>query len=787
MSSDRPRPQSTPFSASILGAALLATGAGCASTATPPSVPAGNGSEVNSGGNLVRKTHFEDGRSLPWVTSFTRPASGEALVKEGALCLRVDHPGKNPWDAQLRHREMIIQMRHAYTVSFLVWADRKTKGRVKIGMSGPPYAEYWSKELELGPEPRRISEKFGMLQNDDPTAEFAFHLGGEMAGSAPVTVCIDRISLVDPEFVPAKEATDAPVSPLHVNQLGYFPHLSKHATLASDATQPLAWELVDQSGVVVHSGKTRPLGHDTDAGQRAHDLDFSAFSAPGHGYRLRVGEHESPPFEIGTDLYAKLKYDALAYFYLNRSGIEIAMPYAGQAQWTRAVGHPSDTAVPCASDIGCAYSLDVSGGWYDAGDYGKYVVNAGLSVWLLLNQYERATHLGRAAADFGDGKLRIPEAGNGAPDLLDEARWEIEWMLRMQVPDGQPNAGMAHHKMHDEEWTGLAVRPIKPAEVRRVLRPVSTAATLNLAAIGAMAARVYPSVDSAFADRCLEAAERAWTAATTHPVRLAAPDDLQGGGAYGDEQIDDESYWAAAELFVTTGKAVYGEFLQRSPFYRRLSREAAGVPSTMSWATTDALGTISLALVPHQAAPAEVQARRALLVQAGDEYLSMIERQPYRLPYEPGSRYPWGSNAIVLNNAIILAVAHDFSGEQKYLDGAVQGMDYLLGRNPVDQCYVSGYGFRPLRNPHHRFWSKQANPEFPEAPPGAISGGPNSDLQDPYAKAGLFGCAPQTCFMDHIEAYSLNEVAINWNAALAWLAAFLDEAGGRVSPTRASP
>ena len=103
-------------------------------------------------------------------------------------------------------------------------------------------------------------------------------------------------------------------------------------------------------------------------------------------------------------------------------------------------------------------------------------------------------------------------------------------------------------------------------------------------------------------------------------------------------------------------------------------------------------------------------------------------------------------------------------------------MDYILGRNALDQSYVTGYGERPLANPYHRFWCHQANNKYPKPPPGILSGGANSELQDPWVQAaGLKGCAPQKCFMDHGGAWSVNEVTINWNAPLAWVTSFLDE------------
>ena len=197
----------------------------------------------------------------------------------------------------------------------------------------------------------------------------------------------------------------------------------------------------------------------------------------------------------------------------------------------------------------------------------------------------------------------------------------------------------------------------------------------------------------------------------------------------------------------------------------------------MNWADTDALGLISLAVAPGVDAALQTHARK-LVTSGGDEYLKVMAGQGYRTPLAPaaGNRYFWGSNSFVINNLLVLALAHDFSKQPKYLDGVVTGMGYLLGQNPLGQSYVTGYGKKPLEHPHHRFWSQQANAKYPSAPAGALSGGPNSSIDDPYAKAaGLKGCAPEKCFVDHIEAYSVNEITINWNAPLAWVSAWLDE------------
>jgi endoglucanase len=140
---------------------------------------------------------------------------------------------------------------------------------------------------------------------------------------------------------------------------------------------------------------------------------------------------------------------------------------------------------------------------------------------------------------------------------------------------------------------------------------------------------------------------------------------------------------------------------------------------------------------------------------------------------------------VVANNAVVLALAHDFTGEDRYLEGVIQGMDYLLGRNPLNFSYVSGFGENAFENPHHRFWAHQKRSAYPHPPPGVLAGGPNSRLQDPTSSR-LSGCPPQRCYIDHVDAWSVNEVAINWNAPLVWMATFLDEKGRRKPPVGAA-
>ncbi|MEJ2299437.1 MAG: glycoside hydrolase family 9 protein, partial [Woeseiaceae bacterium] len=438
---------------------------------------------------------------------------------------------------------------------------------------------------------------------------------------------------------------------------------------------------------------------------------------------------------------------------------------------------------------GCPYTLDTTGGWYDAGDHGKYVVNSGISVWTLLNYYERSLTHAAATTTVADGVVAIPENANGQPDLLDEARYNLEFMLAMQVPDGTElslprgdqygnqdalvfdtvdASGMVHHKIHDEYWTGVPQAPhLDPAE--RYLSYPSTAATLDLAAVAAQCARLWDGIDPPFADRCLAAAQRAYAAAERVPDVLAY-NVMDGGGLYGDSSLDDEFYWAATELFITTGDARYAEAMRASSHF-------LAAPRHVGYTATASLGNLSLQRAPQRLTAFERSTLTDNLLEHADELLALTTSEGYRIPFD--GPYRWGSNSAFANTGLVLAHAFDAGGEERYRQGVVDAMDYLLGRNPNNKSYVSGHGENPMMNPHHRFWAHQADPAYPHPPPGALSGGPNFNdpAQDSIAAEIRADCAPQTCYRDHVFAYSLNEVAINWNAPLFWIAAFLDERG----------
>ena len=731
--------------------------------------------------DLLNNGDFSEGLGPWWTTSAITPdfSGSEA-------CMTFSEAGVNPWDVILGQHQIFVAEAGNYTLSFEARADKDITIRAILQENGGDYASYFATDVAVGTDLKTYTFDF-VSDLADPAATFQFQMGG----SVPATVCFNDIRLLGSA---PDETTDSgsDLPGIRVNQHAYLPRAIKQATIISEASEPLSWTLKDGEGTVLLEGQTEPFGMDASSGDNVHTLDFSEFQEEGEGFVLEVAGETSHSFAILADAYAQLKYDALRYFYHNRSGIEIEVQYTGggggsyapDEAWSRPAGHLSegvntgDFDVSCwpldkDANWSCDYTLDVTKGWYDAGDHGKYVVNGGISAWTLMNLYERALHISNDSS-FDDGTLNLPESGNGVPDILDEVRWQLEFMLAMQVPAGSDRAGMAHHKVHDESWTGLGLAPHEDAKTRYLVPP-STQATLNLAATAAQCARVWQDIDADFSETCLNAAERAWNAALDNPELYYDNCCDTGGGPYDDRDASDEFVWAAAEMFITTGEQAYLDHLQAASDFSSV-RIAGDSPSSMTWGDTAALGQISLLTVPNMLNEEALETLKNSLFEAADFYADLTNSEGYGLPFSAGPNltFPWGSNSSVLNNAIILGVAYDLSGKQDYLDSVTQAMDYLLGRNAMNQSYVTGYGERPLLNPHHRFWAKQTNGAFPSAPPGIVSGGPNTGLDDPLAASQLAGCIPQKCFLDHIDSWSTNEITINWNSPLAWVAAFLD-------------
>ena len=540
---------------------------------------------------------------------------------------------------------------------------------------------------------------------------------------------------------------------VRVNQLGHRPDGPKRATVVTAAPAPLPFAVRTEGGRIVHTGLTEPWpGPDPSSGLAVHTADFTALTGPYERLRLTADGATSHPFRIAADVYSGLAADALRFFHLQRSGVPISEATApGYGRPAGHVGVPpnrGDTAVrgwsgPDAARLYPGWRLDrpldVSGGWYDAGDHGKYVVNGGLSAALLLSAAERAP------------------AGPLAAALREEARWEVEWLLRMQVPAGERHAGLAFHRVHGDHWTPLPLAPHRDPS-RRVLHRPSTAAALNLAAVAAQAARLLP----ADRDRYLAAATTAYEAARREPDLLAPPDGgAFGGGPYDDATVADEFYWAAAELLLTTGEPRYGADVEASP----CARGDVFDPDGFDW--------------DEVAAPARMQLARAgaadpaAVLAAADRLVALQRSQPWGQPYAPAGGWDWGSTGRILANLVVLATAHDLAGLPRHRAAALAGLDFVLGRNAHGLSFVTGHGTETAHRQRVRHFGHALDPAFPPPPPGSLAGGPASKHYPGFPGDPRFaGLPPQFCYLDEPTSETTNDVCIRWNAALVWMAAY---------------
>ncbi|WP_328827096.1 glycoside hydrolase family 9 protein [Streptomyces sp. NBC_00252] len=756
----RTRLRTTRFRRTGWGAAFLASALTLATLAATPvdsALPVASAHASDAPYERVLNGTFDNGKTSWWSSGNT-----PSTVASGRLCADVPAGTVNVWDSMIGQNDIPLEAGQPYTLRFTASATRDVSIHAVLQLPAAPFTTTLNKTAALTTTPKTFQ-----FTGDSTAADLHAQLSFQQGGAAqPFTLCLDDVSLTG-GAVPPGGGRDFG-SPVRTNQYGYAVHGPKKASIVNAATKPVSWHLLNASGAVVTSGRTHVQGTDAASGDHVHIADFSSVRRAGTGYTLVVGDATSHPFAIAENPYQALSKDSLGYFYDVRSGTPIDSRYAGAA-YARPAGHigvapnKGDTAVPCLPGT-CDYSLDVQGGWYDAGDQGKYVVNGALAAWQLMDSYERSRAQGDVVG-LRDGLLSIPENHNGVPDVLDESRWETEFLLSMQVPAGEPLAGMVHHKVHDLAWTALPTRPDQDSQPRYLHAP-STAATLNLAAAGAQCARVWARYDAAFAHRCLTAAETAWKAALAHPDVYAPGDDSVGGGAYADTDVTDEFSWAATELYATTHDRAY---------LSRIDTEIT--PAGFSWRDTGALADLTVVRLPGRFPARMVAAARKRVLAVADGFVRDERSQGYPNPNLPtDGAYVWGSNSVTANNALVIATAYDLTRRDSYRSAVLESMDYLLGRNALNQSFVTGYGTQASHNQHNRIWAHQIDPNLPNPPAGSLAGGPDSALQDPVAQQNLVGCAPATCYIDDIYSYSTNEVAINWNSALAWVATFAADA-----------
>lgn len=548
---------------------------------------------------------------------------------------------------------------------------------------------------------------------------------------------------------------DTASRPIRLNQIGFYPAAVKKAIVVSDKGGEFFIQTIQKQ--TVFTGKLNTSLKPNFAGHIVQYADFSTFGKPGRYVLYIPSVGYSYPFEVKASVHKTVADAAIKAYYFMRSGTAMPEKYAGK--WHRAEGHP-DTVVlihPSAESEGRKVGSIISSprGWYDAGDYNKYIVNSGITTSTLLSLYEDFP------AYMKTVRLNIPESSNKVPDILDEVLWNLRWMLTMQ----DPTDGGVYHKLTNAAFDKFEM-PDKDKSPRYVVKK-GTAATLDFAAVMAQASRIfkqYPKELPGLADSCITAAKKAWSWAVKNPEVAYRQEEINKKfepkittGGYGDNNFTDEFIWAASELVVTTGDVDYLKNTNLLPDNRM------PVPT---WSQVRLLGyyTLIKSDITENALP-DLPEIKKRLISTVDDMISGVDSNAYQTVMTKSTKhFGWGSTSEAANEGILLIQAYKLSHNKKYLDYALANLDYLLGRNGTGYSFVTGYGTKTPLHPHHR---PSAADGVADPVPGLLVGGSNPGMQDGIKVPSK---VPDEAYIDDERAYAANEIAINWNAPLAYLA-----------------
>ncbi len=561
----------------------------------------------------------------------------------------------------------------------------------------------------------------------------------------------------------APMAVEAADSDVKVSSVGYLPGRAKRASITASGSTFQVKRADDDA--VAFSGTLAAAIKDPDTGQNVAIADFGELTLPGTYYVDVPGVGRSVTFPIGDDVYRDAFVASMLGFYGLRCNTDVALTWAGQS-FSHKACHMDDAHTDY---IGSAGKRDGSKGWHDAGDYGKYTVNAGITVGSLLAAWEE---YGGVLATYA---WPIPETGGTTPDFLDEVRWELEWVLKMQY---SATDGRVSHKLTSLKFDAPSdaangvdgwVMPENDTQTRYFV-PSGSAAIADFVAMLAKAARIYKTYDQAFADKCLAAAKVSYAYLQANTANQTFTDPTSTG-AYTTTDADDR-LWAAAEMWESTGDAAaLSDFETRAAAFKTGTTNY--VDADFDWGNIKNLGMyVYLQSKRTGRNQTLVSAIQQSMVSAADSLVTAHNNSGYgRALSGKSGNYYWGSSGAVARTCMLLQVANRLSPKADYLDTCVDQIAWIFGRNYYNRSQVTGIGIDPPMNPHHRP-SKADGIEQPW--PGLLVGGGNStSTQAAGNKNGA------TNWIDDVDAYELNEVAINWNAPLVYaLAGFLATGSG---------
>ncbi|MBN2440144.1 MAG: glycoside hydrolase family 9 protein [Spirochaetales bacterium] len=541
-----------------------------------------------------------------------------------------------------------------------------------------------------------------------------------------------------PTPTPFSGTTNVPTPPnlsysvnknIKINSIGFPPDREKVASISAGSGSFSVKRYSDDS-VVFTGSASRQIGG-------VYQADFSSLTEEGIFYLDVAGVGKSAPFEIGNNVFDFPFYTVVRGMYLWRCGTSVSGTHYG-VTFSHAACHTNDGYDDYIT--GSHSRRDGTGGWHDAGDYGKYIVNTGVTLGLMFKAWENFQ------SKLENVNLNIPESGGSLPDYLDEIKFEMDWVLKMQYADG---TGRVSHKLTRTNFSGF-VKPENDTD-NRFFVPWGSAATADFVAMCAMAARIFQPYNPSYAQVCLNAAVKSYDFLAANTSYHAADQSGFSTGGYESTKFQDrdDRLWAAAEMWETTGESRY-----LTDFENRANSFNPKIDTDFDWDNTKNLGMITY-LMSHRSGrnSSLVNQIQNAVISEADGMVSTSNSDAYGRPL--GDSYYWGCNGGVARQTLILQTAYTLTSNSDYLDTAMNAVSHLFGRNTYCRSYVTGLGFDPPMYPHDR---RSGSDGIADPWPGYLVGGGHSE----------------TGWVDNQDNYETNEIAINWNGAFIYaLAGFL--------------
>lgn len=526
---------------------------------------------------------------------------------------------------------------------------------------------------------------------------------------------------------------------IYVNEVGYYQNSVKHANV----TGCKSVTLYKEDGTKINTYVASELKLETLSGEKTGLIDFSDIKKSGKYYFKDNKGRKSATFEISKNPYKALSTAALKMFYFQRCGVELTPEYAGV--YTHKICHTSKV-----KDILNRNKIfECNGGWHDAGDFGRYVTAGAVAVAHLLYAY---IYNPKAF----DEKINIPESGNGMPDILNECKYELDWMLKMQLDDG----GVYH------KCTSMKHAPFEMPEEDKLTFyacPVSSLAVADFAAVTALASRVYKAFDKKYSKKLHDAALKSGAWLEKNKGLIFEEFKSCTTGDYGDYSDIDERLWAAAELYRIDNNKSHLSYMA-SILDMKLDFTGLG------WMDVAGLAALCVTTCENVFPPVIYDQFKNSIIDEANRLVNVATTNAFEIAMHPYN-FKWGSNMVLLTGTMVLCVANKLTDNKKYRDNIIFQLDYLLGRNAMDTSYVTGFGDHAFKNPHNR---PTAMDKIDVPIPGYVSGGPNMNHCDAYSLANIpKNTAPMKCYVDHVESYSTNEITIYWNSPLVFILALM--------------